>query len=246
MRSRFVIFILVFQSLLVLMHWFVYETWVTFGAAGQRPRRFSFCDWHYGSCFRSVSSQPPCWRGELFYWAVRIFYTAAAVWLGTGSFCFLASCACWLAVGVAAIFHLHVVWASVANVLFGIALLASVYAIINAALTRITRVTVKLPNLPESWRGRVAALVSDTHLGHIRNFGFLRRVVRTLNNLEPDVVFISGDMYDGTTGPLRVGWQNPGNSSPFPSGHSSLRATTRNLRRAPDISRPWPAPVCAC
>lgn len=51
----------------------------------------------------------------------------------------------------------------------------------------------------------MAALVSDTHLGHIRNVGFMRRIVARLNELRPDVIFIAGDMYDGTranVGPL--------------------------------------------
>jgi uncharacterized protein len=57
---------------------------------------------------------------------------------------------------------------------------------------------VKLPNLPESWRGRTAALVSDTHLGHVRNRGFIRRIVAKLGRLAPDIVFVAGDLYDGT------------------------------------------------
>jgi uncharacterized protein len=69
---------------------------------------------------------------------------------------------------------------------------------VNAAWTRVTRISVRLPNLPASWQGRVAALVSDTHLGHVRNAGFMRRIVRTLARLGPDVVFITGDLYDGT------------------------------------------------
>jgi predicted MPP superfamily phosphohydrolase len=69
---------------------------------------------------------------------------------------------------------------------------------VNAAWTRVVRVSVKLPNLPEAWRGRTAALVSDLHLGHVRNTGFLRRIVRKLSQLRPDVLFIPGDLYDGT------------------------------------------------
>ena len=78
------------------------------------------------------------------------------------------------------------------------ALLAGIAAIVNAAWTRVVRVTVKLPNLPAAWRGRTAALVSDLHLGHVRNAGFLRRIVRKLSQLRPDVLFIPGDLYDGT------------------------------------------------
>jgi hypothetical protein len=83
-------------------------------------------------------------------------------------------------------------------VCFGLGLFAGVAAIVNAAWTRVVRVTVKLPNLPAAWRGRTAALVSDLHLGHVRNAGFLRRIVRKLSQLHPDVLFIPGDLYDGT------------------------------------------------
>ncbi len=71
--------------------------------------------------------------------------------------------------------------------------------VVNASWTRVVRVTVKLPNLPAAWRGRTAALVSDLHLGHVRNASFLRRVVRKLSRLSPDILFIPGDMFDGTT-----------------------------------------------
>jgi predicted MPP superfamily phosphohydrolase len=92
----------------------------------------------------------------------------------------------------------HVEKHSLAAVCFGLGLFAGVAAIVNAAWTRVVRVTVKLPNLPAAWRGRTAALVSDLHLGHVRNAGFLRRIVRKLSQLHPDVLFIPGDLYDGT------------------------------------------------
>lgn len=64
--------------------------------------------------------------------------------------------------------------------------------------TRITRTTVRLANLPEAWRGRTAALISDLHLGHVRNGSFLRRMVAKILSEEPDAIFIAGDLYDGT------------------------------------------------
>jgi hypothetical protein len=41
-------------------------------------------------------------------------------------------------------------------------------------------------------------VVSDLHLGHVRNAGFLGRVLRKLSTLQPDVLFIPGDLFDGT------------------------------------------------
>jgi uncharacterized protein len=52
--------------------------------------------------------------------------------------------------------------------------------------------------LPAAWHGRRAALISDLHLGHVRNGTFLRRMVAKILSEEPDAIFIAGDLYDGT------------------------------------------------
>jgi predicted MPP superfamily phosphohydrolase len=57
---------------------------------------------------------------------------------------------------------------------------------------------VRLANLPAAWRGRRAALISDVHLGHVRNGSFLRRLVARILREQPDAVFVAGDLYDGT------------------------------------------------
>ncbi|HET9181754.1 MAG TPA: metallophosphoesterase [Candidatus Angelobacter sp.] len=129
---------------------------------------------------------------------VRLYYLIAAVWLGLSSYLLWASILCWMVLGFSALAHLG--WASqrIADVLFSAALLATIYGVANAAWLRIVRVNVQLPNLPPQWRGRTAALVTDTHLGHIRNGRFIGRVVRKLAALQPDIVFLAGDVYDGT------------------------------------------------
>ena len=141
------------------------------------------------------------WRSS--HVVVRVLYTVSAVWLGTLSFCFLAASLCWSSYGIARLLGLHPDRRELVIVFFAIALLASLYGIVNAAWTRVRRVSVTLPNLPASWRGRVAALVTDTHLGHVRGFRFMRRIVTTLTRLRPDIVFIAGDMYDGTVARVR-------------------------------------------
>ena len=130
--------------------------------------------------------------------AVRIYYTLAAAWLGIFSFLFFASCALWVAYGVASIVGLHPNWHEWAIVFLAAALLISAYGIINAAAIRVKRITVTLGNLPEAWRGRTATLVSDAHLGHVRNLGSVRRLVAKVGRLKSDIVFITGDLYDGT------------------------------------------------
>jgi predicted MPP superfamily phosphohydrolase len=186
----------IIQSVLFLTHWFLYETWTAFWATPDHP---GISKLQVGLGLLSVSfvvASLLAWRSS--HVAVRVLYRIAAVWLGVLSFCFLAACACWVFYAGTLLFGLHPDRRVLVSVFFGLALLASLYGVVNAAWTRVRRVAVKLPNLPESWRGRVAALVSDTHLGHVRGARFLRKIVATLTRLQPDIVFIAGDMYDGT------------------------------------------------
>jgi hypothetical protein len=112
---------------------------------------------------------------------------------------FFASVACWMMEAVVWMTGWPLPRSSIAAVLFGLALMATVYGLINAASIRTTRVTVKLPHLQEAWRGRTAALLTDLHLGPLSGPDFLRRVISRLRTLKPDAVFISGDMFDGPT-----------------------------------------------
>jgi predicted MPP superfamily phosphohydrolase len=133
---------------------------------------------------------------------LRVIYAISASWLGALNFAFFASVACWIAAGIVWLTGAPVPRADIALGFYGLALLVTLYGLVNAAWLRTTRVTVHLANLPEAWRGRTAALVTDLHLGHVSGPAFLRRVVSRLRKLNPDIVFISGDLFDGTTADL--------------------------------------------
>lgn len=199
MRSRFLLFILVFQSLLILLHWFVCQTWITFQQLTDSHTILALRLALLLLSLTFVTASLLAWRS--FSAPVRLFYKISAVWLGALSFFVLASILSWI-LYAGAILAVHVSQHVIADVLFGLALLAAVVAIVNADRVRITRLTVNVPGLPEAWRGRVAALVSDTHLGHVNNLRFMRQIVLKLNQLRPDIVLITGDMYDGTAAPL--------------------------------------------
>jgi uncharacterized protein len=195
-RSRIALFIAIIQSILLLAHWFLFETWTAFWLTPDPP---GISKLQVALALLSVSFVV----ASLLAWSsshvmVRVLYTLSAVWLGVLSFCFLAACSCWAFYAAAQLLGLHPDRRVLVVVFFAFALLASLYGLVNAAWTRVKRVTVKLPNLPESWRGRVAALVSDIHLGHVRGSRFVHRIVAMLARLRPDIVFIGGDMYDGT------------------------------------------------
>jgi hypothetical protein len=60
------------------------------------------------------------------------------------------------------------------------------------------RLTVSLPNLPHAWKGRTALLMSDLHLGNINSAGFARRIAGIARRLDPSIIFVAGDLYDGS------------------------------------------------
>lgn len=131
--------------------------------------------------------------------ALRILYAVSATWLGALNFAFLAALACWLVQGIAWLVGANLPRFAVGTALFGLAALATVHGLVRAAWLSVTPVTVRLPGLPEAWWGRTAALVTDLHLGPLSGAGFLRRVLDRLRALRPEIVFVSGDLFDGPT-----------------------------------------------
>ena len=192
-----VVFIAVVQAILFLTHLIVYKTW-TFSTLGNGVAGSSL--WLkiilgiLSVSFLGASLLAWRYTGV----AVRTIYKVAAVWLGLFSFLLIAAGFSWVAFGVAWMTGLHANFHLIVEVLFGAAAVAGIYGVCNASWTRITRTTVRLANLPEAWRGRKAALLSDLHLGHVRNGSFLKRIVADVLKEKPDAIFIAGDLYDGT------------------------------------------------
>ncbi len=130
---------------------------------------------------------------------LRIIYAVSAAWLGALNFAFFAAVACWIFSLPDRLAGWPVPRFGLAAGFFGLALVIASYGLINAAWLRVTRVNLRLPNLPPAWRGRAIALVTDIHLGHLSGPAFLRRIISRLRALQPEAVVISGDMFDGTT-----------------------------------------------
>src|SRR6476660_6013749 len=188
-------FIAVFQSVLLLAHFFIYETW-TFSTTGA----VAGVQWvRLGLGLLSVSFVAASLLAFRYTnAALRVFYRAAAAWLGLLTFLFLAAASSWGVFGIARLAGRAVDFHRIAKLLLGAGVAVGLYGFFNASWTRITRTTVRLANLPQAWRGRRAALISDVHLGHVRNGSFLRRMVRKILREQPDAIFIAGDLYDGT------------------------------------------------
>jgi len=137
--------------------------------------------------------------------ATRILYFSSGLWLGIGLNLVLAFAAVWIATAIASVsgFQLEYreyVYLVAFSIVFAISY--SGYGVWNAYHPKIKNITVRMDNLPESWRGKTAVQLSDVHLGLIFGKNFLADVVQKVNAEKPDAVFITGDLFDGMDGSL--------------------------------------------
>jgi predicted MPP superfamily phosphohydrolase len=190
-----VVGIAIVQGILLLAHWFIYRTWIVFWWPLSPPATLALRTLLTLLAFSFVAA---ALLG--FYFAnrpVTLLYRIASVWLGFLNFFFLAACLCWLANAAVAMVGLHANKPLIAALFYGLAIAVSLSGLLNARVIRIRRSTIHLEGLPSSWRGRTALIVSDLHLGHINGPGFSRRIVAMAVRLNPDLVLIPGDLFDG-------------------------------------------------
>src|SRR5712664_4575908 len=185
-RAGLIAFATTFQSILFLTHFFIYRTWTfaTAGSGASSPPWLKVIVGLLSISFLAATLLAFRYSNP----AVRTLYRIAAVWLGIVSFLFFAAGASWAVFGVTQLARMDVSFHKIVEVLYAAAVLSGFTGLLNAGWTRIRRITVKLENLPETWRGRKAALISDLHLGHVRNGGFLRRIVAKVMKEKPDAV----------------------------------------------------------
>src|ERR1700723_2426194 len=148
LRSRIILFVTVFLSILLAANWFVCATWNHFLGMTAVPV------WEIippGLTLAFVATTFLGRRSSSF--GLRLVYRISAVWLGVLNFSFFAACAAWIVSAAAMLLPLHFEPKATAEAFFGTAMLISVYGLIKANRLRVSRITVNLSNLPAAWRG---------------------------------------------------------------------------------------------
>ncbi len=126
----------------------------------------------------------------------RRYYLFSAVWIGFFVYLFFTS----VIYGLLAMLPV-VLPPAVGELLVIVALLVSIYGVLHARNIRMVEVEVILPHLPDVWRGRKGVWVSDLHLGQLHGPSFAHKIVEKINGLAHDIIFIGGDLFDGTGAP---------------------------------------------
>lgn len=86
----------------------------------------------------------------------------------------------------------------------GLSVVATVIGFFNARRTpAVKTVTVTIADLPPALHGFSLAQITDLHIGPTIKKDFVRRVVQRTNNLQADVIVLTGDLIDGDVAGLR-------------------------------------------
>lgn len=147
-----------------------------------------------------IASLAAHWKDNLF---TRAFYFLSASWLGFLTNLVLAIVLGWLTVYLIRAFgykpDLLLIGILCVLSAFGF----SVYGIYNAFNPRLKEISIKIKNLPEEWKDKTIVQISDIHLGHVYRAKFLQNIADKISALNPDLVVITGDLFDGMDGSLK-------------------------------------------
>ncbi len=78
-----------------------------------------------------------------------------------------------------------------------LAVLYTGYGMWNAFHPRIKKLEIEFENLADQWRDKTIVQLSDVHLGHFYGKKYLKNLVRRVNSLNPELILITGDLFDG-------------------------------------------------
>jgi hypothetical protein len=145
------------------------------------------------------------------------YYLFSAFWVGLLVQLLFAVVALWVLAGIFKLAGIGLPLFHVASVFFGLAFVVAMCGAWNAFHPKVTNIEIGLKNLPAEWQGKTVVQLSDVHLGAIHGVGFLNRVVDQVNALKPDLVLITGDLFDGMDGDL-TGFIDPLDRIKFKEG----------------------------
>jgi len=149
----------------------------------------------FGASFIAHASESPL---------ARFFYIITASWLGLAINLLLAACLIKVVVWLVNLAGLNFSGQLIGAVIFSLAILFSAYGFWNAFHPRVKIIEAAIKNLPLSWQGKTIVQLSDVHLGRIHGVSFLQNVVEQTNAQNPDLILITGDLFDGMDGDLNV------------------------------------------
>jgi uncharacterized protein len=128
----------------------------------------------------------------------RIIYIISAMWMGISVSILLFFGFGYLFYVLLQVFGLSLNLKIFGYILIGLLAIYITYGVTNANNIRLTKLDIAIRDLPSEWAGKKIVQITDVHLGFINRKIFMDKVVDKISAIDPDMVLITGDLFDGT------------------------------------------------
>ena len=200
----FLKFFAMLMGLIASIHWFIYKSSIQF----LPPLNTSACRHVFLRLIVFLALSFPLFLLVNHFWGgviTRFLNVISGTWFALAIYLAMAFISLWILKGILVILPIsqeklfllmmYGVWVSMVIVLFYM-----IGGLINAISLKATRVDVAIKDLPAYWEGKTIMQVSDVHLGTIWGEGRLRQIVKIAKENNPEVIAMTGDLFDGSTG----------------------------------------------
>ncbi len=140
----------------------------------------------------------------MLHWQANIwtiwYYRLAAVWTGFLIHFLVAVTLIWVVIGLFKLAGVSGSRQTVTVIFLSLTVLYSAYSLWRTFHPCVREITIGFENLPADWDNSRIVQLSDVHLGCIHGKQFADRIVARVNGLNPDLIFITGDLFDGVNG----------------------------------------------
>lgn len=189
---RFAVFIIFIQLIILLAHFVVYKFGIsTYSTLAKNKILFGSFLAIISVSF-SLSTFFTRFSQNLLS---NIIYTGSSFWLGFLFWLFLAVVVFSIIGFITGFNSLYFKIGFLVS--FSFIIFLNLYGLVNGFYPRIEKISINIDNLPESWHGKRALFLSDTHYGNLHTKNSAKRLSKLINRIEPEIVFISGDFFDG-------------------------------------------------
>jgi len=127
----------------------------------------------------------------------RWYYIVSGFWIGLFvNLCLMTLLVLLLKfVGFLINFHFPDIYLQI--IFIGGAWLISLIGLYDAWSPKIVSYEVAIKDLPDAWHNKTVVQISDVHLGPVYRKKFFYRLIDQINQLQPEAVFVTGDLFDG-------------------------------------------------
>ena len=120
----------------------------------------------------------------------RIFYTVSSAWMGISFYILTFMGIYWLIS-----YFIKIPGEIAGTLILSLSAILSAYSLINSLNLEVKTVEIPLNGLKSDMK---VVQLSDIHIGSIRNSSYIEKIVEKTNEIDPEIVFITGDMVDGS------------------------------------------------